>query len=484
MDQIPAKILKLSADIVAPSLTFIFNLSLTTGIYVDEWKQARVTPIYKSGDKRLCENYRPISVLPIVSKAFEKEVFRQVYTYLSVNSLLSKFQHGFRPKHSTVTALIQMCDEWLENMDNGKINGVVFLDIKKAFDSINHRVLLNKMNEQFGIFGSELKWFESYLMNRVQQCSINGKLSDKKRINCGVPQGSILGPLLFLLYINDLPDCLRSTASCMYADDTQIFSSSYDANELVVKLNSDLAHVFEWMKEKRHPSKCKMMFVGSTHNLNKLGCEEPIMVNAKPIPRISTQMCLGVKLDENLNWDSHITLICKKVSAAIGVMRRMKPFVPMHTLESVYKSLVQPYFDYCSPLWDTCGKLLRDKLQKFQSRAARVVTGANYESRSADVLNSLSWDTLENRRSGAKSVLMYKILNDHTAPALRGSFVGREMDQTNYNLRNTATDLTLPKPKREFFKKSFKYSGALHWNQLPNEAKLASSLHSFRLKVG
>ena len=159
LDQIPAKILILSADIVAPSLTFIFNLSLTTGIYVDEWKQARVTPIYKAGDKRLCENYRPISVLPIVSKAFEKEVFRQVYTYLSV---LSKFQHGFQPKHSTVTALIQMCDEWLENMDNGKINGVVFLDIKKAFDSINHRVLLNKMNEQFGIFGSELKWFESY----------------------------------------------------------------------------------------------------------------------------------------------------------------------------------------------------------------------------------------------------------------------------------------------------------------------------------
>ena len=169
-----------------------------------------------------------------------------------------------------------------------------------------------------------------------------------------------------------------------------------------------------------------MMFVGSTHNLNKLGCEEPIMVNAKPIPRISTQMCLGVKLDENLNWDSHITLICKKVGAAIGVMRRMKPFIPMHTLESVYKSLVQPYFDYCSPLWDTCGKLLRDKLQKFQSRAARVVTGANSESRSADVLNSLSWDTLENRRSGAKSVLMYKILNDHTAPALRGSSLWEE----------------------------------------------------------
>jgi hypothetical protein len=197
LDQIPAKILKLSADIVALSLTFILNLSLTIGIYVNEWKQARVTPIYKSGDKRLCENYRPISILPIVSKAFEKEVFRQVYTYLSVNSLLSKFQHGFRPKHSTVTALIQMCDEWLENMDNGKINGVVFVDIKKAFDSINHCVLLNKMNEQFGIFGSELKWFESYLMNRVQQCSINGKLSDKKGLTVECPRVLYWGSCYF-----------------------------------------------------------------------------------------------------------------------------------------------------------------------------------------------------------------------------------------------------------------------------------------------
>ena len=474
LDKIPAKILKLSANIIAPSLTFIFNLSLATGVYIDEWKRARVTPIFKSGDRRQCENYRPISILPVVSKAFEKEVFRQVYRYLSESSLLSKFQSGFRPKHSTVTALIQMCDEWLENMDNGKLNGVVFIDIKKAFDSINHRILLNKMNEQLGIFGVELKWFESYLTNREQQCNVNGELSSNKIITCGVPQGSILGPLLFLLYINDLPDCLKSTNPCMYADDTQIFSSSYDANELVVSLNSDLAHVCNWLKENRlqmHPSKCKMMFIGSPYNLNNIMCEEPVVANAKPISRIATQMCLGVKLDENLNWDSHIGMICKKASAAIGAMKRIKPFVPMHTLESIYKSLVQPYFDYCSPLWDTCGKLLRDKLQRFQSRAARVLTGANYDTRSADLLNMLSWDTLENRRSGAKSVLMYKILNDHTAPGLRGSFVRREIDQTNYHLRNTATDLTIPQPKREFLKKSFKYSGAILCSGINSQTK-------------
>ena len=166
LDKIPPKILKLSASIVAPSLTYIFNLSLATGIYIDDWKRARVTPIFKSGDRRQCANYRPISILPAGGKVFEKEVFRQVYGYLTENCMLSKFQSGFRPKHCTVTALIQMCDEWLENMDNGKLNGVVFLDIKKAFDSINHGILLNKMKKRFGISSIELKWFESYLSNK------------------------------------------------------------------------------------------------------------------------------------------------------------------------------------------------------------------------------------------------------------------------------------------------------------------------------
>ena len=149
-------------------------------------------------------------------------------------------------------ALIQMCDEWLENMDNGKLNGVIFLDI----DSINHGIVLNKMKKRFGISSIELKWFESYLSNREQQCSINEQLSSKKTITCGVPQGSILGPYLFLLYITDLPESLSSTTPCIYADDTQIFSSSCDANELVIKLNSDLAHVRNWLIENKlqmHP---------------------------------------------------------------------------------------------------------------------------------------------------------------------------------------------------------------------------------------
>ena len=160
----------MSSDIIAQSLTHIFNLSLGTGIYVDEWKRARVIPIYKAKDKRKCENYRPISILTVVSKVLEREVFNQVCE----NSLLSRFQSGFRPEHSTLSALIQMCDDWLQNMDNGNLNCVVFLDVQKAFDAVNHEILLNKMHEYFGMSGTQLKWFESYLSNREQQCMVNG----------------------------------------------------------------------------------------------------------------------------------------------------------------------------------------------------------------------------------------------------------------------------------------------------------------------
>ena len=260
LDKIPANVLRLSADIIAPSLTYIFNLSLDTGIYVDDWKRARVIPIYKSEDRRKCENYRPISILPIVSKVFEREVFRQLYGYLSNNSLLFKFQSVFRPKHSTQSALIRMCDNLLKNMESSQINCIVFLDVRKAFDSINHEILNDKMRNFFGVTRNQLRWFESYLNNRVQQCLINGQLSSPKNIICGVPQGSILGPLLFLLYINDMPDSLSHLTPSLYANDMEIYASSNDCADLVDKVNFDLENIRKWMIQNKlqiHPSKSK-----------------------------------------------------------------------------------------------------------------------------------------------------------------------------------------------------------------------------------
>ena len=240
LDKIPVKVLKIVSSIIAPSLTFIFNLSLSYGIFIDDWKNARVCPVYKGNDRRDMGNYRPISILPIISKVFEKEVFQQLYHYLKVNSILSKFQSGFRSRlHSTVSASIQMCDDWLDNMDKGRLTGVVFLDIRKAFDSVDHSILLEKV-QFYGVADRELMWFKSYLTARQQQCLVNGCLSSQSNLLCGVPQGSILGPLLFLIYINDLPNCLKFTTPCLYADDTQIFTSSFDTGVLANNKNSDL----------------------------------------------------------------------------------------------------------------------------------------------------------------------------------------------------------------------------------------------------
>ena len=483
LDKIPAKILKLSAEIIAPSLTYIFNLSLESGIYINEWKRARVTPIYKSEDKTKCENYRPISILLVISKVFEKEVFRQLYGYLTDNDLLSKHQSGFRPKHSTVSALIQMCDNWLSNMDVGKINCVVFLDIRKAFDSINHEILLNKMNLNFGISGNALKWFDSYIKDREQQCIVNGQLSSSKKIICGVPQGSILGPLLFLLYINDMPDSLNNTTPSLYADDSEIYASSDNSSDLISKLNEDLKNLSRWMRKNKlqiHPTKSKYMFIGSSYNIKNNICNEPILINSTPVPRVTNYKCLGVNLDEKLCWDSHIEMICKKVAAGIAAIKRVKPFVPPEMLKVIYNALVQPYFDYCSPLWDNCGIGLKEKLQKYQNRAARILTGATYDIRTADVFETLAWETLEKRRDYLKSIFMYKILNNLAAPNLNRMFYKMSNCPISYNLRNSDTDLELPQPKTEFKKMSFSYNGAFLWNNLSVEAKKANTLTSFK----
>ena len=171
-----------------------------------------------------------------------------------------------------------------------------------------------------------------------------------------------------------------------------------------------------------HPTKTKYMYIGSSYDIKNKISSNPILINNIPKPRTGTYTCLGISLDERLTWEKHIDTICAKVGAGIGIMRRMKPFVPLETLKLTYEALVQPYFNYCSPLWDNCGIGLKDKLQKFQNRAARVITGSTYDIRSIDVLDQLGWETLEQKRNYTKSMLMYKIINNHAAPNLKQSF--------------------------------------------------------------
>ena len=246
LDQISAKVLKIAAPAITPSLTLIFNQSIRTGLFPSGWKVAKVTPIYKTGEKTCMTNYRPISVISIVAKIIEKLIHNQIYEYLIKSNLRTNSQHGFRSNHSTVTALLDVTNRWYQNMDIGQLNGVVFLGLKKAFDTVDHYTLFRKL-DIYGIRGSALVWINSYLTGRTQYCQVDGHLSDPLCVTTGIPQGSALGPLLFLIYINDIPQCLEHTNANMFADDTQIETSGYDINVTAETLNKDLENVLTWM---------------------------------------------------------------------------------------------------------------------------------------------------------------------------------------------------------------------------------------------
>ena len=215
LDKISAKLLRVCPDLIADSLCSIFNRSINTGIFPEEWKCSKVVPLFKEGDRKDLNNYRPISIIPVVAKVFERIIYDQVNTFLVDNGLLSNSQSGFRHRHSTTTALLEATNEWAYNIERGNVNAVVFLDLKKAFDTVDHRILISKLHA-YGIQGVASDWFKSYLSNCMQKCSVNGFLSHNQTLHCGVPQGTILGPLLFLIYINDLPNCLAHSKTRIY----------------------------------------------------------------------------------------------------------------------------------------------------------------------------------------------------------------------------------------------------------------------------
>ena len=266
-DGIANHFLKIALPVIGESLCNIFNLSIATGVFPDCWKIARVAPISKSGQSDDQSNYRPISVLPFLSRVFEQLVFNQLYEYLDKNKLIYYKQSGFRSLHSAVTCLLKSTNDWYVNMDKGRFTATVFIDLKKAFDTVDHNILLQKL-EKYGVIGLEYTRLTSYLKNRRQLCRVNGVASNMEEIKCGVPQGSCLGPLLFLIYINDLPFSLKNSEVTMYADDTSISYSSKDIDELNETLNSDLESLKQWLEGNKlslNVIKTQAMVIGSSY---------------------------------------------------------------------------------------------------------------------------------------------------------------------------------------------------------------------------
>ena len=254
-----------------------------------------------------------------------------------------------------------------------------------------------------------------YLSNRKQYCQVNDHLSNPLEMICGIPQGSILGPLLFLIYVNDLPNCLKYTKCNMLADNTQIDASSNNIELIANTLNEDLANVSDWMKANKlslNTSKTEYMIIGSHKRLHQIQSIPPIILDDTQIKRVKVTKSLGLMIDERLTWDEQVTLITKKVNKGLNVLRRLRDFFDIKILTTVYQTLVQPYFDYCSQVWGGLGTTLCNKLQRLQNRAVRIITKSGYEIRSKNLPNQLGLPNLEERRNQQLNTLMYKVRHE------------------------------------------------------------------------
>ena len=486
LDKIPIKLIKLAGDAIYDSLLHIFNLVLSTGIFPDDLKLAKIIPIHKEGDKAECGNYRPISVIPIVAKILEKIIYDQLSSYINDNDIICKQQFGFRPNHSTETALLKCTDQWLHNMDKGMANGVLFLDLKKAFDTVDHSILLQKLY-QYGIKGTPLKLLASYLNNRKQVCVINNNKSGQETVQCGVPQGSNLGPLLFTLYINDLPMCLEYTQASMFADDTNLSCTGRTPAEIEHKLNADLSNVNDWLEANRltlNTGKTEFMLITSKRKLNQFRTDIRIHINGSIIKHVIQKKNLGVTIDNELKWTEHINEQCKKLSSAIALLRKAKPHVPYNDLLRIYNSLVVPYFTYCSTVWNDGNNTNLEKLYKLQKRAARIITGSNYETRSKIIFQSLGWNSIDNILKKREFLITFKAIRGIAPECICNMF--SYCDNGSHHMRSNGRKLTLDKPNRSFMKKSFSYRGASAWNSLPNEildVHEQLTTHSFKTKL-
>ena len=457
-------------------------MSLIQGCVPDKLKVAKVTPIFKSGNKEELSNYRPISILPICSKILEKIVHKQLYKYVTDNDLMYDGQSGFRKQHSTSTALVKTIDEWNMEIDKGKYVGAIFVDLSKAFDMVNHRLLINKLNS-LGITGIENNWFNSYLKNRTQCVSINGTVSTNNIIMSGVPQGSILGPLLFLLFINDMPENILNSTVDMYADDTLIYMCHEDPNVIAKCLNEDLASLSKWLDDnlmKANVSKTKIMLLGTPTKTSKIN-NINVFMNDNKVEKVNLFKYLGVTIDSNLKWNDQIGNVCRKLCNCLGILRRIKPFVPHSSLVTIYNTMFLPHLDYGMLVWSNCGESNLNKLQKLQNTAMRIILGAPFRTHIKDMLKSLGFVDVRNRISYVTGCMMYKMINGMTPSYLNGLFKYVNNVHSVCTRQSQAGNLYIPKCNTNYGKNSFRYKGSVLWNVISRNIRNCNTITSFKM---
>ncbi len=482
LDNINARLLKDAAEVVAGPITAIMNASLHTGEIPNMWKKSRVTPIYKAEDPQNPSNYRPIAILPVSMKIFERAVHIQLNSYLKKIGVMCEEQSGFREGHSTATAVTNVTDFILDNMNNGKLAGGVFLDLKKAFDTVDAQTLLFKL-QCLGINNTELAWFKNYLIDRSQCVAFSGATSDECNLSCGVPQGSILGPLLFVTFINDITQSISECKIVLYADDTIILFASNNPDIIKEKLEQDLMNANRWLKSNKlnlNISKCKWMMFGTARKLRHAKATD-ISIGDVPLEKVQTYKYLGMWMDSQLNWHHHLDKMRAKISQRLGVLRRVRSFLTEDITKNLFNAMVMPLFDYCDVIYAKTDNTSLNKLQRLHNRGGKLILRVGKDTATTDVQAQLRWIPLAKRVIYHTNILTYKCLTGLAPEYLSRYF--KYVDhpyQTRYREQHM---LYVPKPKTELMKRAFRYNGAINWNLIPITCKNAETLNSFKSMV-
>ena len=455
-DKISCKLLKFVKHELANPLKLIINQSFQMSIFPSHLKIARIIPVHKKGDIKSFDNYRPISILPAVSKVFERIMHNQMYSYFNENQLFYTSQYGFRHGHSTELACLELVQNIINNMDTNKLPINVYLDLSKAFDSLNHDILLYKLS-YYGFRGKSLELMKNYLSCRKQYVEINNQKSKLLEINCGVPQGSIVGPLLFVIYVNDIMTVTKKFHPIVYADDTTLTTSinfSVDDSDSEMQLNKELNKINDWLKINKltlNINKTKCMIFHTHQKSTKYITKPKLSIDNVELEFVDEFNFLGILIDKHMTWKSHVTVIAKKLTKTIGIMSRLRNTLPYYSLKTIYNSLILPYLNNGLFIWGWQSS----KLFSLQKRAIRIIANLGYLSHTTLAFKKLNILKLPDLCSLHELKFCFKLKNN-LLPCYFYSFPILKEISHNYSTRQNKKYWT-PAVNHEFAKNGILY---------------------------
>ena len=464
-DGVPLYAIRRCFPVLGPHLLHLVNSSVVSGVFPSSWKLASVLPLHKSGPCDVASNFRPISILPVLSKICEKVVCVQLADHLVTNSILAASQYAYRPCHSTEDALVDAVEWMVRRIDGGDVVAVTSIDLSRAFDSVDHGVLLTKL----GWYGVDPKWFQSYLSGR-RQVVRGGTLT--LPMSHGVPQGSLIGPILFSIFTNDLPSYLPHGHLVSYADDTQLLDSISPDHLSVLQTRQEesllaVKSYFTSNSLKMNPSKTTLLLVGTSQNLKKTTSFHVNFAGHLLTPSPSVKM-LGVTIDQSLSWEEHISTVVKKCNSILFCLYKIRHYLTPEVRKVLVQSHVFPYILYCLCVWGGAATCHLNRVQKVLNFGARLVSGARKRESVSGTLRALGWHNVPTLVTQRDSMAVFRAINDPRAPAaIRSLFTQRAAVSQRTTRASAAGALETPSFHLTLARRAFSYRAALSWNRLP-----------------